>query len=158
MAQAVIRKAVVAEVDAVRALLVETWRATYEPLYGAEKVLAITDRWHASAVLRRQIEDSAVRFLVAEIGGVILGHALARPLESGAWELARLYVAPTSQGQGHGVRLLEAATLGVSTVRLSVERLNDRAVGFYTNRGFVAFEAIIEDGCEILTMERGGAG
>jgi ribosomal protein S18 acetylase RimI-like enzyme len=146
------------DADAIRDLLVETWHATYEALYGAQKVTEITDLWHAVAVLRRQIKDSTLRCLVAEHGGILLGHALARPLDAGAWELARLYVAPTWQGQGHGDRLLEAATLGASSVRLSVERLNDRAVRFYTNRGFVAIEAIIEDDCEILIMERGGGG
>ena len=39
-----VRSAGERDLAAVRELLVETWHATYDPIYGAERVTAITDR------------------------------------------------------------------------------------------------------------------
>jgi len=42
-----IRTAGERDLEAVRALLVETWHATYDGIYGAEGVAAISDRYDA---------------------------------------------------------------------------------------------------------------
>ena len=48
VAQAIIIRAVtVADLPAVRTALVETWHATYDGIYGPDKVYDITTRWHS---------------------------------------------------------------------------------------------------------------
>ncbi|TIV74013.1 MAG: GNAT family N-acetyltransferase, partial [Mesorhizobium sp.] len=47
-----VRTASERDLVAVRALLVETWHATYDAIYGAERVTAITDDWHSIASLK----------------------------------------------------------------------------------------------------------
>ena len=46
-----VRTASERDLQAVRDLLVETWHATYDHIYGVERVAAITDDWHSIASL-----------------------------------------------------------------------------------------------------------
>lgn len=67
--------------------------------------------------------------------------ALAPPLPSATCELTRLYVRPTSQGQGVGSALLKhgfgCLPEGIDTVTLGVKSDNARAIRFYKKHGFV---------------------
>ncbi len=54
------------DLAAVRALLVETWHATYDAIYGAAKVTEITDQWHSIASLRTRLTRPNSEFLVAD--------------------------------------------------------------------------------------------
>lgn len=47
-----VRTASERDLVAIRALLVETWHATYDAIYGAAKETEITDEWHSIASLR----------------------------------------------------------------------------------------------------------
>ena len=70
-----VRTAGEADLDAVRALLVDTWHATYDGIYGAERVNEITDDWHSIASLRRCLTRPNSEFLVADDGEHIGGMA-----------------------------------------------------------------------------------
>ena len=50
-----VRSAGERDLAAVRALLVETWHATYDAIYGAERVAAITDSWHSMGSLKARL-------------------------------------------------------------------------------------------------------
>ncbi|TIU66551.1 MAG: GNAT family N-acetyltransferase, partial [Mesorhizobium sp.] len=50
-----VRTASERDLVAVRALLVETWHATYDAIYGAERVTAITDAWHSITSLKTRL-------------------------------------------------------------------------------------------------------
>ena len=147
-----IRPATMADLPAVRALLVETWHATYDNLYGAKRVTEITDDWHSLANLAVQLGREGAVFLVAVTEGGIDGTSLARATGKGPVMLDRLYVRPAAQGQGIGQKLL-AATLARfpsgSTIRLEVEPQNLAAIRFYEFQGFVTVSS---------TPDCGGAG
>ncbi|WP_283739147.1 GNAT family N-acetyltransferase [Chelatococcus albus] len=134
-----IRNVEPADVAAVRALLVETWHATYDAVFGAEKVTAITDDWHSFARLTREISEPRAVVLLAELGGRIVATLAARSTEDEGLSLSRLYVLPEAQGRGIG-RLLLDATLarfpGAKVVRLEVEPQNAPAIRFYEACGF----------------------
>ena len=49
-----VRSATKEDLDAVRDLLVETWHASYDDVYGVEKVNAITGRYHSLDALKKQ--------------------------------------------------------------------------------------------------------
>jgi len=148
-----IRPAVLGDAEATRALLLTTWRATYDEILGADRVTELTNRWHSIEALRRQIADPDALFLVAESAGAIIGHAMSARRDGVLW-LTRLYVAPDRQSRGVGGRLLETAIAGAPSTRLSVESENQRAIDFYHRRGFAVIAEEIEDGRVILTMER----
>lgn len=134
------RPASQADIPGVRRVLVETWHATYDPLFGAERVTAITDDWHSEPRLRQGLERTDHRFLVAEADGDLVGTASATLKPHGVLRLDRLYVRPALQGRGIGTALLAAALTGWPAVRridLEVEPRNAPAIAFYRRHGFV---------------------
>lgn len=134
-----IRLATAGDLPAVRALLVETWHATYDNLYGAKRVSEITDDWHSLANLAVQLEREGAVFLVAVTGNGIDGTSLARATGNGQVMLDRLYVRPAAQGRGIGRHLLEATLASFpagSNFRLEVEPQNVAAILFYERQGF----------------------
>lgn len=134
-----IRSATPSDLPAVRELLVETWHATYDGIYGAADVTAITNRWHSLENLEKQLAAAECAFLVAESGNSLAGTAYARSTADGLVELARLYVRPVRQGNGIGLRLLVACASAfpvASRMRLEVEPGNAPAIAFYRRRGF----------------------
>lgn len=101
--------------------------------------------------------------LVGERAGALLGYALV--LLHGRTSLARLYsmaVAPETQGQGLGLRLLnevEALALerGAAIMRLEVKPDNVAAIGLYRRVGYQEFgiyPGFYEDESDALRMER----
>ncbi|MDF2388917.1 GNAT family N-acetyltransferase, partial [Nostoc ellipsosporum NOK] len=95
------------DLAAIRALLVETWHATYDAIYGVERVTAITDEWHSTASLKARLTRPNSEFLVADDGKRIGGVAFAEGIESGRTiALKQLYVLPDLQGRGIGGMLL----------------------------------------------------
>jgi ribosomal protein S18 acetylase RimI-like enzyme len=135
-----VRTAQERDIEAVRALLVETWHATYDAIYGAEKVTEITDSWHSVASLRRRLTRPNSEFLVADDGKRIGGMAYAEANASGDMVMLRqLYVLPALHGRGIGGMLLDEIIESFSEamrVRLEVEEQNVKAVAFYQAHGF----------------------
>lgn len=135
-----IRSAIIADLPAVRDLLVATWHATYDAVYGVGEVSAITDRWHSIEALARQLGSENGAFLVAEAGGMLIGTAYARAVDAQTAELSRLYVLPHQQGAGAGKALLLACACAfpkAKIMRLEVEASNTRAITFYARFGFI---------------------
>lgn len=129
------------DLPAIRALLVEAWHATYDGLYGVEKVTAITDDWHSIAALKARLAEPGGEFVVADDGVEIAGMAFAKADPDGKTvELSQLYVRPGRQGQGIGGLLLDEIIESfpdAGRVRLEVEPANARAIAFYRTQGFV---------------------
>jgi ribosomal protein S18 acetylase RimI-like enzyme len=135
-----VRTASERDLAVVRALLVETWHATYDHIYGVERVTAITNDWHSMASLGRRLTRPNSEFLVADDGKVIAGMAFAAADPEGkVVMLNQLYVRPAFQGCGIGGMLLDEILdcfPDADTIRLEVEEANDRAIAFYKTYGF----------------------
>lgn len=128
------------DLEAIRALLVETWHATYDDIYGAAKVTEITDDWHSIAALRRRLTRPNSEFLAADDGKRIAGMAYAEADETGGTvTLRQLYILPAFQGRGIGSMLLDEVIESFSEaklLRLEVEEANEKAIAFYIAQGF----------------------
>ncbi|SDA75692.1 GNAT family N-acetyltransferase [Mesorhizobium qingshengii] len=126
---------------AVRALLVETWHATYDAVYGAAKVTEITDDWHSIVSLRSRLTRPNSEFLVADDGKRIGGMAFAAATaDAKVIMLNQLYVHPDCQRRGIGQALLdeiEASFPEARTLRVEVEEANGGAIAFYRSAGFL---------------------
>nr|WP_274424446.1 GNAT family N-acetyltransferase [Chelativorans sp. YIM 93263] len=135
-----IRTASEGDLEAVRALLVETWHATYDTIYGRDRVTEITDDWHATPTLKGRLKRPESEFILADDGEEIVGMAFAAAVDGGKTVmLHQLYVKPSHHGRGIGMMLvdeIEGCFPGASKVRLEVEEANSRAVGFYLRCGF----------------------
>jgi GNAT superfamily N-acetyltransferase len=141
MGRVTVRTATVADVPAMRRVLVETWHATYDALYGPDRVTAITDEWHAEARLAAGLERADHRVLVAcDRDGAVFGTAAVTLVAPGRLGLDRLYVRPGQQGTGVGTALLAgvlAGWPGLRRIDLEVEPRNAPAIAFYRRHGFL---------------------
>lgn len=130
------------DLEAVRDLLIETWHATYDGIYGAERVNEITGEWHSIASLKARLTRPNSEFLLGDDGKRIGGMAFAAATNDPAIiVLYQLYVRPDCQRQGIGQALLDEVQESfpeVKMLRLEVEEANAGAVAFYRANGFVA--------------------
>lgn len=129
------------DLQAVRDLLVETWHATYDSIYGVDRVTEITNDWHSIASLKARLVRPNSEFLVADDGKKLGGMAYAAAATDPAVILLhQLYVRPGLQRGGLGAMLLqeiEDSFPEARTIRLEVEPANTIAVAFYKANGFV---------------------
>lgn len=157
----IIRAVTVTDVPAVRAALVETWHATYDGIYGPDKVRDITTRWHSLVALTNQIDDTAA-FLLAERDGTVMASSFAKPeADPCVIKLYRLYVHPRGQGIGIGQRLMAASFAPFANSvrhRLEVNPQNSSAIRFYERQGFSKVGEIADEerigGVDALVLER----
>ncbi len=122
------------DIDAISALLGKTWHATYDDIYGAERVKQITAEWHNPSALAMQVRMLNCECLVADNGDKIVGMAYGREEEPGLVKLHQLYVLPEFHGQGVGELLLkeiEDSFFDAKHFFLEVEEKNTRAIRFY---------------------------
>jgi len=126
------------DLEAIGALLVETWHAAYDDIYGAAKVTEMAGEWHSVPRLRERLTRPNSEFLVADDGKAIAGVAFAEA-EGEAVALRQLCVRPAMQGRGVGGLLLdeiEGCFPEARKVTLEVEPANERAVAFCLAQGF----------------------
>jgi GNAT superfamily N-acetyltransferase len=135
----VIRDVAERDIPAVREVLVTTWHATYDSIFGPGKVAEVVASWHSVPRLTAQLGQEGAPFLLAERQGRAVATSLASTGEDGAVCLNRLYVLPGEQGSGVGRRLLDATLArfpGAERVWLEVEPRNAGAIAFYERQGF----------------------
>jgi len=129
------------DLAAIRTLLVETWHATYDAIYGAARVTEITGEWHSIASLKARLVRPNSEFLVADDGKRLGGMAFAAATKDTKIVLLnQLYVHPDCQRQGIGQALLEeveASFPEAQLLRLEVEEANAVAIAFYRSQGFL---------------------
>jgi ribosomal protein S18 acetylase RimI-like enzyme len=136
-----VRTASERDLGKVRALLAETWHATYDSFYGVEKVSELTAKWHSIEALRARLQRKNAEFVVADNGREIAGMgfaAMSETLEKTV-VLHQLYVLPKYQRHGIGRDMfaeLETCFPDAERMRLEVEPQNLHALAFYRAHGF----------------------
>lgn len=133
-----VRTASERDLPRVREILVDTWHATYDAIYGVEKVSEITEEWHSPERLKAQLTRPNSEFLVGDNGEIVGGMAYASADEK-TIKLHQLYVHPDFQGGKTGLHLLieiENSFPGTEKIRLEVEEKNAGAIAFYEKFGF----------------------
>lgn len=132
-----IRRATSADLDAVRYVGFSTWPATYGPTCGPSFVVKGLDEWWNPKALAFSLEHGM--FFLAEEDGNVVGVSEYGFLEAGV-VLWKLYVVPSHHGQGIGSRLLaevaQVARERGSDLITECEAHNQRAIAFYSSRGF----------------------
>jgi ribosomal protein S18 acetylase RimI-like enzyme len=136
-----IRPVTLADIPAVRNVLVTTWHATYDHIDGPEAVTRITGVWHAVEVLQRQLNQPGSCYLLAETEtGQVVATSLANlQPDSTTVALSRLYVLPDYQHDGLGSRLLRETLMPFAVaqlITLEVAPENTAAIAFYERHGF----------------------
>lgn len=138
-----VRTALDADLPAVAAIHIASWRATYvnelSPEYLAR--MRLEDR---VALWRRRLAEGA-RLLVAASEHRLVGFVASGPSRdaddpAGVWEIWNLHLVPEWKGAGVGSRLFDAAARqgrdeGARQLTLWVVSTNERARRFYTHKG-----------------------
>jgi ribosomal protein S18 acetylase RimI-like enzyme len=157
-AACVIRPATPVDLDAVCALLRETWHQVYDPIIGENAVDEISARWHAPVLLDHQLRQRHASFIVACAGELVIGHGFAFVRDDPATlVVSRLYVRPSHQRQGVGRSLLAALCARhkeARTLCLFVAAENRRGLSFYRREGFTVAREGLEEGVRVLHMEK----
>jgi GNAT superfamily N-acetyltransferase len=149
MENVTIRRATAADA----ALLAELARRTFYDTFvldnTPENMNAYLDSAYSPEIQGRELADSAILFLIAEIGGSAVGYAMLRKGKTPACiqganpiELGRLYSTKDWIGRGIGAALMqatihEAQQQGHQTLWLGVWERNPRAQAFYSKWSFV---------------------
>ena len=102
-----------------------------------------------------------IRYLVAEVDGEVVGHAVAS-LVADIAELQRIAVDPAHRRPGHASDLLDAVVAaareaGADRLLLEVREDNAGAIGFYAARDFVEIDRrprYYRDGATAVVMRR----
>ena len=156
-----IARATAHDVDAIKRVLSDTWVDTYASYLSPSTIEHVTTEWHARELLRSQIERDTGYFAVAWLDGEIVGLVTVVERSPLDLHLLRLYVLPQHQEQGIGTALLDAALTrypAARTVRLEVERQNEKGISYWQRRHFVAVgssaQRVGADALTTVTMER----
>jgi ribosomal protein S18 acetylase RimI-like enzyme len=159
-----VRTASERDVEPVRRLLAETWRATYDEFYGADKVTEIVASWHTVEAIKANVGKRDGEFLVADDGRQLggMGFASMSSTMTKTAILHQLYVRPSFQNHGIGRDIfaeLETCFPDAEIMRLEVEPKNQRAISFYARLGFVEVDrtkhcGAAGSGIEAIIMEK----
>jgi ribosomal protein S18 acetylase RimI-like enzyme len=159
-----VRTATEADLPAISALLGRSWHATYDALYGVEKVDEITASWHSVPSLKARLARPNSEFVVADDGKMLGGMAYAAmdDNEADIAVLHQLYVEPELLGQGIGRDLfaeVETCFPDAKRMRLEVDPKNERAIRFYSGLGFAEIGwtrncGAVQSGLPAMIMEK----
>lgn len=132
-----VRRAEVADAEAVREVGLKTWPVAYDGLASPEFIVDGLAQWWSPEVVERGITKGIT--LIAVEGERVVGMVgLGRDGEF--WVMWKLYVLPEYQGKGVGKALLDAAITalpaGTTQLLLDVLVTNEQAIGFYRRQGF----------------------
>ncbi len=135
---------------AIAALAGVIWRAVYPGIISSEQIEYMLARMYAVEELERQVAQGTVFLRLLsnwELIGFASHSSTASPTER---KLDKLYLHPDHQRRGHGSRLLnhvmdEARALGCTSLMLTVNKRNTKAIAAYEKNGFVIRESIVAD-------------
>jgi phosphinothricin acetyltransferase len=147
-----VRRATVADAEAVQVLAGAAWRATYRELLREDTIEAFLAGPYGLDNVRRRIAED--EFLVAE-GSVIVAFADAVP-EADQLFLAAIYAHPDRRQEGAGTALLNALVERHPHLAIDAHVLDGNRAGevFYERRGFEPVETIQGDLFGELVTER----
>jgi diamine N-acetyltransferase len=148
MTEPLIRRAGLADAEAIAAIGVSTFVETFGHLYPPRDLERYLEEAYSLGRTRADLADPAKASWILEAGDEVVGYALAGPCglphpqaTAACGELKRIYLLKAWQGGGLGARLF-AQTIdwlqceGPRAVWIGVWSENHRALKFYARQGF----------------------
>lgn len=135
-----IYQASVQDIPAIAGLAHEIWNEYYPPIIGQEQVDYMLNRMYSPEGLTEQMLDKKHDFyLVSDSSGDLGFYSFSQ--QDNEAILHKLYILKEKRASGTAVELMNDAiaklkSRGVDTLRLTVNRMNIRAINFYFKSGF----------------------
>jgi diamine N-acetyltransferase len=145
------RVATLADVDTLVKISIKTFRDTFAEANTKEDMKIYLAKAFSRDQLLKEINDPAVRFILALDGETVVGYAKIKVEENGSEliaepniEIERIYTLKDYLGKKVGKLLMQtcldiAAERGCKVVWLGVWEYNPRAIAFYEKWGFEKF-------------------
>ena len=158
-----VRTASERDLEKVRAVMLETFNATYAGLYDALTVQKLIEAGLSPAALKARVQKKGGEFLVADDGKQLggMGFAVMSDTMTKTAILHQLYVKPDLQRQGIGRDIfaeLETCFPDAEIMRLEVEPDNAQAIAFFSGVGFVEVDRTATSsgisGMPVVIMEK----
>ena len=137
-----------AELPLVRQVADVVWPVTFRPILSEEQVAFMMEMMYAPAVMEREY-DEGVQFRGVFDGDRPVGYLITGPCadKAAAMKLHKCYLLPEYQGKGLGSRMLQTAIslareAGYKSLRLNVNRQNEKAIRAYLRNGFKVVESV----------------
>ena len=127
-------------------MLRRIWLHAYNGIQTEKELLTQSHKVHTADQIRDEITDPDIYSVVAEVDGVVIGHARS-DRENGVVSIVRLYVQREFYGQGIGKALLAEVDSYFDSgleVWLDVFEDNKRAVDFYLSQNYEVMERATE--------------
>jgi ribosomal protein S18 acetylase RimI-like enzyme len=144
----VVRQMEVRDVQAVRRVTWETWRATYGSIIPEHDIREYFDEHYSISALTELFKKPDVTGYIIEIDDCIAGFIRTEYVKKeNLFYLSSLYVLPEFQGGGLGRKLLDVAEekarqYGLEQVWLAVMTANTTALAWYAKLGFIFVEEV----------------
>ena len=136
----------VADIDTVRRIARETWKATYGPFIPDADLEGYLNTRYAVAALTENIRDPNIRGYLASSEGRDVGYMIvSTPATEDRCYVSSVYVLPACQGKGIGRALMGEARRyardrGFDRIWLGVMTANSAARAWYERSGFIFVE------------------
>jgi len=146
-----IRKAIASDIESFKRFMIRAWDEAGPGAPGwtgasDERVEQLTSNDFLSSLLTR----AEVTVFLAWDEGEVVGFASNRKVDDETVELSGIVVLESMTGKGIGSRLIDSAVKaaaddGFSQLVVKTEIFNERAIGFYTNKGFEIEDQMVSE-------------
>ena len=138
------------EIEKVACLAREIWTEHYTPIIGQEQVEYMLEKFQSAGVIRDQIENGVLYYLLFYRNRDAGYLALVPDSDKGKAKLSKIYVRSDLRGIGLGRSFLGLACtvcleLGIERLWLTVNKHNQRSISFYEQTGFIRAGTIVQD-------------
>ncbi|MBR5164476.1 MAG: GNAT family N-acetyltransferase [Ruminococcus sp.] len=138
------------ELRRVAELADEIWHECFTDIISLGQIDYMVERFQSLDAMIRQIEEQSYTYLSVYDGGDLCGYIAVKPEQDDRFFLSKLYLRVDKRGQGIARLMLErvfeeARKHGKSSVYLTVNKHNDRAIAVYKRTGFTVTDSVVND-------------
>lgn len=126
------------------------WHECFPGIITTAQIDYMVEKFQSLEAMCRQVEEQGYTYLAVYTDDDLCGYIGIKPENDERLFLSKLYLRSDKRGNGIASMMLdrvvgEAEALGKTSVYLTVNKHNDRAVGVYRHRGFEVTESIVTD-------------
>ena len=138
------------ELRSVAELADKIWHECFVGIISAGQIDYMVEKFQSLDAMIRQVEEQGYTYLAVYDGDDLCGYIAVKHEQDDRFFLSKLYLRADKRGQGIASAMLarvfdEARAAGKSSVYLTVNKHNDRAIAVYKKTGFVVTDEVVTD-------------